>query len=250
MKPTATGEVEVVTEPTSPTPTGDPGALPDELFRRRAAALGDETRLGIYREIASREVPVGVAELVDTFGLNHNTVRQHLTKLVDAELVETIREPPRGPGRPAVHYRLTAQAAAEWNDEGPYERLSMLLLEIATTDESPREVGRRAGRAMVVDALHADDPLDAFGAAVTAQGFAPRRADTDDGVELVLDHCPFARAAEMNPEVVCELHRGMAEGLAERVGGLSITDLEVSDPDRAGCRVRIRTGTPPGPDGA
>lgn len=214
---------------------------PDELFRRRAAALGDQTRLAIYRDIAGREVPVGVADLVDDFGLNHNTVRQHLAKLVDADLVEPVREPPRGPGRPPVHYRLTATAAAEWNDEGPYERLAMLLLEVASGDESPRDVGRRAGRAMAIDAAQSDDPIDAFTAAVTAQGFAPRPGEgTDGAAELVLDHCPFARAAGVNPGVVCALHRGMVEGLAERVGGLSIVDFAAADPDEAGCRVHIR----------
>lgn len=233
---------------TEPTPPPEPTPAPrqvDETFRRRAAALGDQTRLAIYRQIAGREVPVGVAELVDRFGLNHNTVRQHLARLVDAGLVETVREPPRGPGRPPVHYRLTAEGAAEWNDEGPYERLSLLLLEVATTDASPLQVGRRAGRAMAVDADPGTDPLEAFVAAVTAQGFAPRTDRTDRGHELILDHCPFARAAEMNPEVVCALHRGMVEGLAERVGGLAVTGLQVGDPDTAGCRVRIRTGDEP-----
>lgn len=241
---------------TEPTPLQIPEAAgtsaevrTDETFRRRAAALGDETRLAIYRDIAGREVPVGVADLVADFGLNHNTVRQHLARLVDAGLVETVREPPRGPGRPPVHYRLTAAAAADWNDEGPYERLSMLLLEVASSDAPPREIGRRAGREMAVDVTHAADPLDAFTAAVTAQGFAPRTAhDTDGpGVELVLDHCPFARAAQINPGVVCALHRGMVEGLAERVGGLAVTDFVAADPGDAGCTVRIRRDDHDGP---
>lgn len=239
-----------MTEPTPPAETAG-SRIPvqvrtDEVFRRRAAALGDKTRLAIYRAIAAHETPIGVAALVDRFDLNHNTVRQHLVRLVDAALVETVREPPRGPGRPPVGYRLTGDAAAGWNDEGPYERLSLLLLEIATTGRSPLEVGRRAGRRMVVDADRSTDPVGTFMSAVTAQGFAPR-IDADTGLrdgadmELVLDNCPFARAAEASPEVVCALHRGMVEGLAERLGGLSVTGLVPEEPDDAGCRVRIRT---------
>lgn len=261
MERTAISEVDGVTEPTDAAPllgVRTSKAVPDDAFRKRSAALGDETRFAIYREIADREIPLGVAELVERFGLNHNTVRQHLAKLVGADLVEPVRDVPRGPGRPPVRYRLTARAAAEWNDDGPYERLSLLLLEVATTGTSALEVGRAAGREMAVAESGSTDPVDAFTAAVTAQGFAPRTlpgaadtADTaapggGDRVEVILDHCPFARAAEIAPEVVCALHRGMVEGLAEQVGGIRVTGFEVGAPRDAGCRVCLVHTDPDG----
>lgn len=249
MDRTAISEVDGVTEPTdaaSPTGGRAPKVAADDPFRKRSAALGDETRFAIYREIADREVLVGVADLVECFGLNHNTVRQHLAKLVDADLVEAVRDTPHGPGRPPIRYRLTARAAAEWNDDGPYERLSLLLLEVATTGTAPLEIGRAAGREMAVAVGGPVDPVEAFTAAVTAQGFAPRalaetvdaaRPDSDGSVEVVLEHCPFARAAEIAPEVVCALHRGMVEGLAEQVGGIRVTGFTVGEPRDAACRV-------------
>jgi DNA-binding transcriptional ArsR family regulator len=40
-----------------------------------ARALGDPTRYRIFRYIADARRPVGVAELTDLLGLNHNAVR-------------------------------------------------------------------------------------------------------------------------------------------------------------------------------
>ncbi|HET8931140.1 MAG TPA: helix-turn-helix domain-containing protein [Acidimicrobiales bacterium] len=210
----------------------------DARFRERSKALGDTTRYGIYRLIAGLDRPATVAELTDEFGLNHNTVRQHLKKLREARLVEEVAEAPRGPGRPRLLYRLTDEAAAEWNDEGPYERLSLLLLEVATTGDSALEVGRAAGRRMHLDA-DAADPIAAMTVAMAAQGFAPRTTTVGDRTELVLEHCPFASAAEVNPQIVCSLHRGMLEGLASQVDGVALTDLIATDPRQARCLVRV-----------
>jgi len=51
------------------------------------ARLGDPTRHRIFRYVADAGRPVGVAELTARFELNHNAIRQHLAKLVDAGLV-------------------------------------------------------------------------------------------------------------------------------------------------------------------
>ena len=227
---------------TPPNPSGTDRDDPADRFRLRSRALGDPTRYEIYRHIARAERPVTVAELTEAFALNHTTVRQHLGKLDDAGLLTRITDAPRGPGRPRVLYRLTDEAAAEWNDEGPYERLSLLLLEIATTGASPLDVGRAAGRRAPLD-RSGDDPVVAMTAAMAAQGFAPRVTThtTADGdrTELVLGNCPFAAAAEVGPQIVCALHRGMLEGLASQFEGLELTDLVADDPHRARCVVRV-----------
>ena len=46
----------------------------------QAKALGDPTRHRIFRYIADAAAPVGVAELTDHVGLNHNAIRQHLVR--------------------------------------------------------------------------------------------------------------------------------------------------------------------------
>ncbi|MBS1847034.1 MAG: helix-turn-helix domain-containing protein [Actinobacteria bacterium] len=234
-----------MTEPTSRHDTGPTtnaeASTVDDAFRVRARALGDPTRHAIYRRIAREERPIGVGELTDAFGLNHNTIRRHLGLLRDAGLVDEITERAAGPGRPRLKYRLTTEAAADWNSEGPYERLSLLLLEVATTGTSPLEVGRAAGRSMAIDP-GIDDPVEAMTAALAAQGFAPRVAARGDSTEVLLDHCPFAAAATANPAVVCALHRGMLEGVASRIDDLGVVQLVAEDPRRAPCLVRVGVG--------
>ncbi len=210
-----------------------------DRFRRRAQALGDPTRHAIYQWIAVQARPVAVAELVDEFGLNHNTVRQHLTKLRAADLVVEEKSSPQGPGRPRLLYRLTSEAAAEWNDEGPYQRLAMMLLEVASGDRSAEEVGEEVGRALGGAIVPGSDPLRALMGAMSDQGFAPRVVERGDGVHLVLDHCPFAAAAEEHPEVVCALHRGLAAGTAEAIGGMVPVRLVPKQPRRGGCRLEV-----------
>jgi hypothetical protein len=42
------------------------------------------------------------------------------------------------------------------------------------------------------------------------------------------------------PEIVCELHCGMAQGIAEASGGaVEVTDLVAHNPRRAGCRLKL-----------
>lgn len=115
-------------------------------LQQQARALGDPTRHGIFRYIADAERPVGVAELTTWFGLNHNAIRQHLAKLLDAGLVVETTVPNGGPGRPRLLYEIDPAAESRWGVLGPYERLSLLLTEIISTGDTPQEVGRRAAR--------------------------------------------------------------------------------------------------------
>jgi predicted ArsR family transcriptional regulator len=56
----------------------------------------------------------------------------------------------------------------------------------------------------------------------------------------VLTHCPFAEVAADDPGTVCQLHLGLAEGLAEGLGGLAVEGLTVKNARQAGCRLTIR----------
>src|SRR3546814_1263462 len=69
-------------------------------LQQQARALGDRTRHAIFRYITDADAPVGVAELTDHLGLNHNAIRQHLAKLVDAQLVVGATAPTGVRGRP------------------------------------------------------------------------------------------------------------------------------------------------------
>lgn len=215
--------------------------------QRRAKALGDPTRHAIYRAVADSEGPMDVATLTTRFGLNHNAIRQHLSKLCQAGLVIEHVAAPNGPGRPRLQYRPSLAVDTDWGIRSPFKQLSMILVEMLKSGGSPREVGAQTGRQLAADLPDTSDAVDRLVIHAARQGFEPRRLDRGDWVELVLDRCPFEAAATAAPEIVCEVHRGLAEGIAEATGGrVEVLDLIARDPRRAGCRLKLTTA--PSPD--
>lgn len=74
----------------------------------QARALADPTRYSIFDVLGRAARAMPVAALVDHFGLNHNTVRQHLAKLVDAGLVVG-SAPLHRPGRDVRHVGIRSR---------------------------------------------------------------------------------------------------------------------------------------------
>lgn len=210
------------------------------LLQRRARALGDPTRFRIFRCIVESSDPVRVADITEQLGLNHNAIRQHLAKLREAGLVEEERVSGNGPGRPALQYRLATAAAGTWDTPSPYQDLSRLLLELHKSGQSPREAAAEVGRGLVF-ARSLTGSLEHLEAEMARRGFHPRRVDEDGEVELVLGRCPYEALAGTDPDVVCELHLGLAEGIVEATGGeVEITELVARDPAHGGCSLRMR----------
>lgn len=210
----------------------------------QARALGDPTRHQIFRYLDDADRPVDVAELTDHLGLNHNAIRQHLAKLVDAELVREGSAPPAGRGRPRLQYTIDPATDSRWGVTGPFERLALLLTEIVRSDATPVEVGRRAGRRQRLGATTDSSPLEALVDQMARQGFEPDVSRSGDDFDLTLQTCPFASAALSDPDTVCQLHLGLAQGVAESVGGIAIDELVPKDPRRARCRLRGHMTSP------
>ncbi len=209
-------------------------------MQEQARALGDPTRHSLFRYVAASNEPVSVAELTDHFELNHNAIRQHLAKLTAADLVIEAKAPTRGPGRPKLVYSVDPTADSRWGVEGPYERLSLLLAEIIRSGETPREVGRRTGREMRED--DEEDLVTAVCTAMAKQGFDPEVRQRADGADVVLRSCPFESSAIADPDTVCQLHLGMAEGLIDDDDTIVVEDLIPKAPRRANCRLELRAG--------
>ncbi len=203
-------------------------------------ALGDPTRHAVFAYLRDAPAPVDVAELTQQFGLNHNAIRQHLAKLVAAGLVISEREAPRGRGRPRWRFRPVPGAGERWGGASPHETLALLLLELVTSGATPREVGRQAGRRLASEHGGADEAVAVLEAVARRLGFEPHRERTASGVDVVLDRCPFAASAAAAPQVVCELHHGIAEGIADaRHGEARVSTLVVQPPHVAGCRIVV-----------
>ncbi len=207
-------------------------------IQQQARALGDPTRHAVFRYVLDAAAPVTVAELTDHLGLNHNAIRQHLAKLVEAELVVDGREAPDGPGRPRLVYIVDGRAESQWGTTGPYERLALMLSEIIRTGDDPVTVGRRVGRRRHLGERVDGDPIEVLTDQMARHGFDPAVRRKGDRVELTLQNCPFATTALADPDTVCELHLGIAQGIAEQVDGLVVDELIPRDPRRANCKLR------------
>jgi predicted ArsR family transcriptional regulator len=213
----------------------------DRDVQRQAKALGDPTRHAIFRAVADAVGPIDVATLTARFELNHNAIRQHLAKLCAAGLVIEEVGPSTGRGRPRLQYRPTLATSGDWGIPSPYEHLSVMLVEALRSGRSPREVGAEAGRQMAATLPGTVDPVDSLEIIAARRGFEPRRVERRDSVDLVLDHCPFQVTATTAPDIVCQLHLGLAEGIAEATGGtVEVTKLVARDPRRAGCRLKLK----------
>jgi predicted ArsR family transcriptional regulator len=210
----------------------------------QARALGDPTRHGIFRHIVDAGSPVDIEELTEAFGVNHNAVRQHLAKLVDAGLVTETKAARSGPGRPRLVYAVDPAAESRWGAIGPYERLSVLLTEIIASGDTPVEVGRRAGRRFAVAATPAESTISDVARFMASQGFEPEVRRRGGRIDMVLGSCPFESAVLADPNVVCDLHLGLAEGLVDGADELVLDELIAKDPRRAGCRLHFHLDRP------
>ena len=208
--------------------------LPDPELAR---VLADPTRRRILDLVVASPAPITVAEITDTVGLHHNAIRQHLTRLVAARLVIETREQRQTPGRPRLLYRAARTAPLDASDH--YRRLAHLLLRVAQSGASARDVGRDVGHRDATRSRKTADPIAALEHETARHGFMPTRVTRGGRVELVLNHCPIADVAADDPATVCALHRGLAEGFLDTIGGARVTSLSANDPYRAGCRIRL-----------
>jgi predicted ArsR family transcriptional regulator len=204
------------------------------LTAEQARALGAPARRAILARLAETDEPVTVAELTEQLAVNHNAVRKHLAVLVGAGLVAEEHEARVVPGRPRLLYRLTPQTART----DPYRDLAVLLATALATGDDPAAIGRNHAAAHE-DTPPEDAPIDALRARFAADGFDPSLRRRKGRTEIVLGCCPYVDAAEANPDVVCRLHLGLAQGAAAAIGGLRVDDLTPRDPRRAGCRLAV-----------
>jgi predicted ArsR family transcriptional regulator len=209
-------------------------------LQEQARALGDPTRHRIFRQVADADEPVAIADLVAANGINHNAVRQHLAKLVAAELLVESTAPPAGPGRPRLVYRLAPTADSRWGVTSPYQRLSRMLAEVIRTGETPEAVGRDEGRARAIAGGDVHDVAAQLAEVMARDGFDPEVRVAPGRIDVVLRRCPFADTAEADPITVCALHRGIARGLTEDVEQVEGVHLVARDPHEADCRLTFR----------
>lgn len=211
-----------------------------ENLQLEARALGDATRYRLFRYIVQAHRPVGVSELTRYVSLNHNAVRQHLAVLKEAGLVIEETESRDQPGRPRLLYRQHPEVAERWEAPGSYAWLAGLLSVAVRRKQSSRQVGRQDGHRRAAEISGPGDPADLLEEEITRRGFRPDRSERSGRIEFTLRRCPFAEVAAADPDTICQLHLGLAEGLTEGLGELQVDRLVPKDPHRAGCRLSVR----------
>jgi predicted ArsR family transcriptional regulator len=205
-------------------------------------ALGDETRFSMYQELASSTAPLTATELSDRLGLHANTVRLHLERLREAGLVDV--EPVRRGtvGRPQHVYSLAPGAPGLGFDPPSYTLLAGLLAALAERVGADADDATAAGEAWGTEAgrrTRSKSCVKALASEMDRLGFDPESKTLPGGsVDIAFLHCPFRELAEAYPELVCNLHRGITQGVVVEVGGGSVEEFATLY-DRDPCRVTV-----------
>lgn len=202
------------------------------------------------------------ADLGAALGLSPAAIRKHLDAMLADRLVEareSRRDAPRGRGRPAKTFVLTAAArdgfphfydgiataALRWIAEhgGP-----QAVSDFAAAQVSPLEERCRA-------ALHSagDDPFDraeALAEALTAEGYAANASTIASGGQLCQHHCPVAHVAAEFPQlcdaetaVISRLIGTHVQRLATIAHGDGVCTTHIPGPTRAPQQPASTTAT-------
>jgi predicted ArsR family transcriptional regulator len=217
-------------------------------------ALGDDTRYAMYQELARSTAALSAQDLADALGIHANTVRLHLDRLREAGIVD-VEAVHRGTvGRPQHLYFLAAGAPGLGFDPPAHALLAGLLAAMAERVGADETDAVATGRAWGVERgtlARTRDGARALEIELGRLGFEPAtettpaaasgKAGAGGCTRIEFLHCPFRELAEAYPELVCNLHRGLCEGVVDAVGGGRVEEFAtLYDPEP--CHVMVGVG--------
>ena len=191
---------------------------------------GNQERLGptraeVLQLLRKHRDPIAVAELAKDLDLHVNTVRFHLDGLTEAGLATRGTAPRTGPGRPTVVY----QAVAGLGNNHYQDLATALVRHMVDSLDDPSDealaAGRTWGEGLREQAGPSELPLDRLVEGMSTLGYQPEFL-AEPTPRLAVVPCPFLDLSVDRPEVVCQLHRGLAEGLLGSDSGWEVTDIE------------------------
>jgi predicted ArsR family transcriptional regulator len=223
------------------------------------AGTDGRTRDRVARLLLERGAATA-AELGAQLGLSPAAIRKHLDAMLADDLVE-VREArtagPRGRGRPAKAFVLTAAAresfphfydgiataALRWIAEhGGQEAVSAFAAaQVSALEERCSAVLREAG----------EDPIaraEALAEALTAEGYAANATAIASGGQLCQHHCPVAHVAAEFPQlcdaetaVISRLVGTHVQRLATIAHGDGVCTTHIPGPARVKVPTMVRT---------
>lgn len=188
------------------------------------------TRDRVLTTIRTAVTAPTVEEIATELGVHPNSVRLHTAALREDGLLVQDTRPGTGRGRPQVTYRTSDRGA--WSGRRDYQLLASLLLDGVAGSDAARQLGVAWGRRMAAgvdgttrdDATRDDDNAAAHVPTSSTREHVTRVLD-DLGFEpaaiaggansVELRNCPFRELVDPRDGVVCALHAGMLDGLAE-----------------------------------
>jgi len=205
-------------------------------------ALGDNTRYAIYLELARSPRALSTGEVAETLGLHPNTVRPHLERMREAGLLAVEVDNRGAVGRPQHRYSPAPDAPSLGLEPPTFPLLAGLLANLAAAlapdPEQVAEAGREHGRHAGQQRRKARSCVDAVTDELAELGFDPAAATDGRTTTVAFASCPYRALAEAFPELVCHLHRGIVEGMAEVLGGVEVKRFGTLA-DRDPCQVDL-----------
>lgn len=206
---------------------------------KTSKALGDETRLSIYRFLDQpQKSPASVRIIARRFKLHPSAVRQHLAKLEEAGLVSSETLKSSGSGRPQRVYRPRGPLLGAELLPRDYKLLCEMLLEFLAFSkvsvEGIREFGCRWGqnlvRTMTARAGGHHTPEEIARMLIrqfAGWGFEPKLISTTDRrIDIRLQNCIFREVVEFHPDLVCPLLHGVLDGMLSSFMGRQGTAID------------------------
>ena len=203
-------------------------------------ALGDETRFSMYQELAGSTSPLTATELAERLGLHANTVRLASRTAARGRSGRRRGGPP-GHRRPAPA-RLFAGAGCTRPRFRPAELHAARRPARLAGRAGRRRCRGRDGRGPGLGRRSRPPHPLAFVREGADRRDAPARLRPRDRdlpgrpTDIAFLHCPFRELAEAYPELVCNLHRGISEGVVDdgRRGKQSRSSRRCTTVTRAG----------------
>jgi predicted ArsR family transcriptional regulator len=204
--------------------------------------LAQSIRARLFQALAELRRPATTQELAARVGRHPNTARVQLQRLADAGLLER-RRVVQARGRPRQEWAVAIGARPAGQRPQAHAQLSQWLARaIGRTGrlEEIEAAGREIGRE-IAPQQHDRAVIDALQDALTALGFAPKHHPINGGdVRYVLGNCPYRDAVAQNQPAVCTLHRGMTQGMLDRLDRRAeLADFVAKDPYLAGCLIDV-----------
>jgi predicted ArsR family transcriptional regulator len=189
--------------------------------------LADPSRYSIYQQVARSEEPVSTTEIAERLDLHPNTVRLHLEKMREAGLLEVSSDRHGSVGRPQHRWAAVPQAPSLGLEPAGFRLLAHMLAELAAAGPidatAVATVGRRRGQERITGRSAPSGPptaacMQRVMDELADLGFEPTLEAVEGAVgrtpaTISFAHCPFREIAVLYPDVVCQLHRGITEGI-------------------------------------